>query len=47
MASSGGILIMLILLFDTVIEFDASDECWQLLSASQSQPGFLRLLDRL
>ena len=38
---------MLILLFDTVIEFDASDECWQLLSASQSQPGFLRLLDRL
>jgi hypothetical protein len=32
-ASSGGVLIMLImliLLFDTTIEFDASDKFWQL-----------------
>jgi|TARA_B110000263_G_scaffold224541_1_gene214989 hypothetical protein len=31
MASSGGILVMLIMLFDTVIEFDVSDEFWQLI----------------
>lgn len=38
---------MLILLFDTVIEFDAGDEFWQLIFASQPQPGLLRLLDNL
>jgi hypothetical protein len=46
-ASSGGVLIMLImsiLLFDTTIEFDASDKFWQFFS-SKSRLFFLRLLD--
>ena len=31
----------------TVTEFDAGDEFWQLIFASQPQPGLLRLLDNL
>ena len=34
MASSGGVLIVLILLFDAIIEFDAGDEFRQLVFAS-------------
>jgi hypothetical protein len=34
MAASGGVLVVLILLFDAVIEFDAGDEFWQLIFPS-------------
>ncbi|MFT6581488.1 MAG: hypothetical protein ACJAU6_001926 [Alphaproteobacteria bacterium] len=34
MASSGGVLVVVILLFDTVIKFDANDEFWQLVFPS-------------
>ena len=45
MASSGGILAMLIMLFDTTILFDVNDEFWQLiLPHNRSQVFFASLV---
>ena len=45
MASSGGILVMLIMLFDTTILFDVNDEFWQLiLPHNRSQVFFASLV---